>query len=478
MCVLQGGNELCRINVDRRKLVSELKVSIEAEAGSVTLLINPKSGVELQDHMMLEDVGMPSEQALVAGVMELCAQTLKKIIVADELEIAPGEVTDSELAALCDRIRDDPTDMLVLSGCHRVTDISCLVLLPTISHLDISSCSLGAQVCFQLAGVIKDMGALTSLHVGRNGIPQKEMREIIAIAMRMDSMKILCEIPFKDKTLTELDISGKNLGMEGALVVTEYLDGNGALSSVNLLQNDIDVAQAEDLVSILKEHPTLKSLCGNKGDETELDMSGKMSGAGDATMLAGEVVDNEAMTRLNLSNNDIGGEDGEPGVHALADMLRSNTTLKELNISSNNLDEECAQILAPAIGDNRAIENLHVGSNGIPEKEMCEIMAIVMSKESMQILCEVPFKDKTITELDLSGKDLGTEGALVVAEYLDGNGALTSLNLSSNNLKAEGGKIVAEAIKVTNNAMGVVLVPVSCPSDHWLNCCCLLLSTG
>jgi hypothetical protein len=49
---------------------------------------------------------------------------------------------------------------------------------------------------------------------------------------------------------------------------------------------------------------------------------------------------------------------------------------------------------------------------------------------------------------------------------------LTSLNLSSNNLKAEGGKIVAEAIKVTNNAMAVVLAPISCPSDHWLNCCC------
>jgi hypothetical protein len=51
---------------------------------------------------------------------------------------------------------------------------------------------------------------LTSLHVGKNGIPEKEMREIMAIAtiaMHMDSMKVLCEVPFKDKTLTELDIT-------------------------------------------------------------------------------------------------------------------------------------------------------------------------------------------------------------------------------------------------------------------------------
>jgi hypothetical protein len=57
-------------------------------------------------------------------------------------------------------------------------------------------------------------------------------------------------------------------------------------------------------------------------------------------------------------------------------------------------------------------------------------------------------------------------------------GALTSLNLSSNYLKAEGGKFVAETIKVNDYAIAVILEPVSCPSDHWLNCCCLLLSTG
>jgi hypothetical protein len=59
-------------------------------------------------------------------------------------------------------------------------------------------------------------------------------------------------------------------------------------------------------VIILKEHSTLKSLCGNNGDETELDMSGKMKGAEDAIMLAAEIIDNGALTSLNLSSNNIG----------------------------------------------------------------------------------------------------------------------------------------------------------------------------
>jgi hypothetical protein len=77
-----------------------------------------------------------------------------------------------------------------------------------------------------------------------------------------------------------------------------------AISSVNLLLNDIGVDQAEDLVGIFKEHPTLKSLCGNMGNETELDMSGKMRGAGDAIMLVAEIVDNGAISSFTFSGND------------------------------------------------------------------------------------------------------------------------------------------------------------------------------
>jgi hypothetical protein len=129
----------------------------------------------------------------------------------------------------------------------------------------------------------------------------------------------------------------------------------------------------------------------------------------------------------------------------------------------------------------RALTSLHVGKNVIREKEMGEIITIVMRMDSMKILCGVPFKDKTLTELDVSGKNLGTEGALVVAEYLDSNEVLTSLNLSLNSLEVEGAKIIAEAVeavKVTNCAIAVVLALFACPSDHWLNYCCLLISTG
>jgi hypothetical protein len=97
----------------------------------------------------------------------------------------------------------------------------------------------------------------------------------------------------------------------GVITLADAIKDMGAISSVNLLKNDISVAQAEDLVSILKEHPTLKSLCGNSGDETELDMSGKLNGAADAIMIVAEIIDNGALIKLDISSNGIGAEQEE-----------------------------------------------------------------------------------------------------------------------------------------------------------------------
>jgi hypothetical protein len=129
-----------------------------------------------------------------------------------------------------------------------------------------------------------------------------------------DGGTVLGEMLTANTVLKELDVSSSGDGMpygtsDGPGFAKELAVGikdNGAILSVNLLKNSIGVEQARALVIILKELSALKSLCGNNGDERELDMSGKMKGAEDAIMLAAEIVDNGAMTSLNLSSNNIG----------------------------------------------------------------------------------------------------------------------------------------------------------------------------
>jgi hypothetical protein len=91
----------------------------------------------------------------------------------------------------------------------------------------------------------------------------------------MDSMQILCEVPFKDKTLTELDVSGKDLGMEGALVVAEYLDGNRVISSFTFSGDSYFEGGWKNAPAVTMETSM-----------TEADFSGKHLGVSGASMLS------------------------------------------------------------------------------------------------------------------------------------------------------------------------------------------------
>jgi hypothetical protein len=108
--------------------------------------------------------------------------------------------------------------------------------------------------------------------------------------------------------ISEGEDSMYDVDLSGVISLANAIPDMGAISSVNLLMNSIGIEQAQALASILKAHPTLKSLCGNKGDETELDMSGKKMESWDAIMLAPEITDNGAMMSLNLASNNLWAE--------------------------------------------------------------------------------------------------------------------------------------------------------------------------
>jgi Ran GTPase-activating protein (RanGAP) involved in mRNA processing and transport len=154
-----------------------------------------------------------------------------------------------------------------------------------------------------IANAISDMRALSKFDISSNSLCAA-------------GAKVLAEALKGNQVINEINMSSNYLGkaargryadsdMSGVTALADAIPGMGALSSVNLLKNVIGIEQAESLGSMLKEHPTLKSLCGNKGDEAELDMSGKMHGAGDAIMLGAEIVDNTAISSVNLLKNAI-----------------------------------------------------------------------------------------------------------------------------------------------------------------------------
>jgi hypothetical protein len=228
------------------------------------------------------------------------------------------------------------------------------------------------------------------------------MKDIMAIAVRKDSMKILCEIPFKDRDLTKLDVSRKNLGMEGALVLSDFLHNNWALSSLHVGMNSIPEKEMKEIITIALKKDSMKILC-------EVPIKDK--------------------------------------------------TLTALDISSKNLGMEGALAVAEYLRGNSALTSLHVGLNSIPVKEMNEITTIAMAKDSMKILCEVPIKDKALTELDISRKNPSVEGALVLAEYLRNNGTISTAIIHTFPLPIQEIKTKAE-LDLSGKELGVLDVVV------------------
>jgi hypothetical protein len=123
----------------------------------------------------------------------------------------------------------------------------------------------------------------------------------------------------------------------------------------------------------------------------------------------------------------------------------------------------------------RAISSVNLLKNGMGTDQAKALVSILKEHPSLKSLCGHKGDE---TELNMSGKRIGVEGAIMFAPEIIDNGAMTSLNLASNELGAEGAKTVAAAIKVTQCTPAIVLAPFSCPSDFSINCCCLLLSAG
>jgi Ran GTPase-activating protein (RanGAP) involved in mRNA processing and transport len=338
----------------------------------------------------------------------------------------------------------------VIAHQQMMQKVGCNKLMPlladiTLTELDISGIGFGSDGAVAVAKYISDNGAISSVNLLKNRIGSDQAAALATILKEHATLKSLCGNTGDE---TELDMNGKDMDAGDVTMLAAEVVGNRAVSSVNLLKNKIGSDQAEALISMLKEHPTLKSLCGNRGDETELDMNGKMDGAGDAIMFAAEVIDNGAMPGLNLAGNNIGQLVMSDGwqFYEDADEYWKEVEGEELVEKQLPVGEQLAIgspvgaiAIANAIKDMRAMTSLDVSNNRL-------------YAEGTKLLAEALRGNQLMAELNLSSNEMtvgGMSGVVALADAIPDMGAMTSLNLSRNRLGAEGAKHIAESISVS-----------------------------
>jgi len=101
---------------------------------------------------------------------------------------------------------------------------------------------------------------------------------------------------------------------------------------------------------------------------------------------------------------------GAAGAKAIAEALKVNSSLTELDLHINSIGDEGGKAIAEALKGNSSLTTLYLLSNSI-----------------------------------------GAEGGKAIAEALTVNSSLTWLNLESNSIGDEGGKAIAEALRVNSS---------------------------
>ena len=202
------------------------------------------------------------------------------------------------------------------------------------------------------------------------------------------------------------------------------------------------------------------------------------SGDAGAAAIAEALKTNTTLERLELSGNAVDAD----GAAALADALASSTSLKILNLSDNYIGAAGALSLASALRQNQSLVELRARANELGDEgvgAICEALA-ARGEESLPTESEgggssssssssgggirvVDFgnnsltsegaaplakllSNRTLRELNLYMNELGDAGAELISKSLKGDRTLRSLDLGGNGVGPDGARALADAL--------------------------------
>jgi hypothetical protein len=232
-----------------------------------------------------------------------------------------------------------------------------------------------------------------------------------------------------------------------------------------LILNFMEGADVFPILTSLCDHPLLQRLClrgqGVEGGVdlagletvllsdtskiTELEIDMKRGSAGGPPMMGLTSVlqalgRRHSLIKLGLRDFRLGCDEARQ----LGMVLRNTPRLQSLNLASNNLGSAGLAELAPALYHNTSIKELNLLSNGLEE-----------CMESARLLRDILRHNKTITTLGLSGNRFGeTNGAVeCIADGMGSNSTLLKINLWSCGLGDGGVSTLAQNLGSRNTTL-------------------------
>jgi Leucine-rich repeat (LRR) protein len=376
---------------------------------------------------------------------------------------------EADLTPVLTALREHPA----LQKIH-VTTSPDMISLPSLSGLEVLLRSQDSKVkelvlekvntsTVGLHPVIRELGRNTT-------VTSLAIRDSV---LSRDNVQQLKSMLRRNTGLESLDLESSRLGSAGLAEIAPVLYRNTSIKAFDLRNNGLhDIESANALRELIRRNKTITSLCiahnafghnaaavrsiaeGVRSNTTlqQLDLRYcRLDDQGISLLANALAIRNASLLELDLTGNTI----TSVGVRALVhDNVEALKTLTKLCLSGNRIRSEGATILADALGINAipSLKGLDLRWCGIDDDGFVALVSALEQNESLQFL-------------NLQGHHYGERGFMALAESLPNIKGLQQIDLSANESFQLTLPLLLEGFR--NNTSLVKVATSGCALGEW-----------
>ncbi|XDV28504.1 hypothetical protein PO909_031807, partial [Leuciscus waleckii] len=377
-------------------------------------------GIVGENPLLLRELNLSECELGDTNVKKLTSLLEDKHCKVNRLKLNNNSITAEGCAALTSAFNSNPSNLIELdlsenklgnSGIEKI----CPLLQNTqcrLTKLKLSDCSITEEDYKALASALRSNPShlieldLTGNDPGQSGVKelddllQDEQCKLKTRFLKSVAAQEACEYLTKvlgksPLLLTELDLSEDKLGdLDGEKLSALLMDSHSKVEKIKLNNCELTEKSCSVLATVLSSKTILKEL--NLNNSRLLNSGVKEICEG----LKNPVCELEILKLRNCGLT-------EESCSSLATVLRSNSSLKELDISNNNLQDSGVKKLQNGLGNtNCTLERLRLSDCSITEEGYKALASALRSNPSHLI------------ELDLRGNDPGQSGVKELDDLL------------------------------------------------------------
>lgn len=195
----------------------------------------------------------------------------------------------------------------------------------------------------------------------------------------------------KNNSIKELDLHSSSMGVDGLQCVIPFLEKSTQLTSLNLSTNQVGTEGFELLVNALNRGPIEELILDCCGIESIAALENCTLPKFHKLVLNANRIEGNSISALErhttlkilcMRYNQIGID----GCTAIASLLRGeDTSLTELDLEYNNINDEGVELIAASLKENIALEILRLeNKNDIAEKGHVALLKLVNDVSSIE----------------------------------------------------------------------------------------------